>query len=68
MSSEDLSAQVTRALVLVPTRELSEQVYAHLIGLLKYCEKEVAVANASTASSTQLQKCVRQFDLHWSRN
>ncbi|KZT71995.1 DEAD-domain-containing protein [Daedalea quercina L-15889] len=53
---EDDSRQATRALVLVPTRELSEQVYAHLNSLLAYCEKEVMVANASTASSAQLQK------------
>ncbi|EPT01196.1 hypothetical protein FOMPIDRAFT_1120696 [Fomitopsis schrenkii] len=54
--SEEPSRQTTRALILVPTRELSEQVYTHLVGLLKYCEQEVLVANASTASSTQLQK------------
>ncbi|KAH9840288.1 DEAD-domain-containing protein [Rhodofomes roseus] len=53
---EDSSRQATRALILVPTRELSEQVYGHLNGLLAYCEKEITVANASTASSTQLQK------------
>ncbi|KAH9931971.1 P-loop containing nucleoside triphosphate hydrolase protein [Fomitopsis serialis] len=54
--AEASSRQATRALILVPTRELSEQVYTHLNALLAYCEKEVTVANASTASSTQLQK------------
>lgn len=59
--SEDPSRQATHALILVPTRELSEQVYTHLVGFLKYCEQEVTVANASTASSTQLQKYVHSF-------
>ncbi|KDQ18941.1 hypothetical protein BOTBODRAFT_28422 [Botryobasidium botryosum FD-172 SS1] len=47
---------VTRGLLLVPTRELSEQVSAYLNGLLAYCEKEITVVNVAAGSTTQLQK------------
>ena len=47
-----------RGLILVPTRELSEQVSAHLRGLLKYCDKEVAVANVSSGATHHLQRYV----------
>ncbi|KAG2141242.1 P-loop containing nucleoside triphosphate hydrolase protein, partial [Suillus clintonianus] len=50
--------QVTRALILVPTRELSEQVTACLQSLLTYCEKEVIVVNSATGSSTHLQRAL----------
>ncbi|CCM00759.1 uncharacterized protein FIBRA_02799 [Fibroporia radiculosa] len=53
---EDPSRQITRALILVPTRELSEQVSAHLNSLIAYCDKEVTIANICTGSTTQLQK------------
>ena len=41
---------------MVPTRELSEQVAKHLRGLLKYCEKEVTLANLASGTSTHLEK------------
>ncbi|KAH9947033.1 DEAD-domain-containing protein [Amylocystis lapponica] len=53
---EDLTRQITRVLILVPTRELSEQVYTHLHSLLVYCDKEVTIANISAGATTQLQK------------
>ncbi|KAF7352542.1 ATP-dependent RNA helicase dbp9 [Mycena venus] len=34
------ASQATRALILVPTRELSEQVSSYLKGLIAYCEEE----------------------------
>ena len=49
---------MTRALILVPTRELAEQVSAHLKSLLTYCEDEVMVANVSSGTTTQLQRYV----------
>ncbi|KAI0917991.1 hypothetical protein AcW1_006982 [Taiwanofungus camphoratus] len=54
--SEELTKQVTRALILVPTRELAEQVSAHLNGLLAYCDKEVIVGNVSAGTSTHMQR------------
>ena len=47
---------LTRALILVPTRELSEQVSGHLRSLLSYCEDDVTVANDSTGTTSHLQK------------
>lgn len=53
---DDDAWRATRALVLVPTKELSEQVTAHIKALLKYCEKEVNVVNVAQGTSTHLQK------------
>ncbi|KAJ4483712.1 DEAD-domain-containing protein [Lentinula aciculospora] len=55
LDSEDPSRQATRALILVPTRELSEQVSSYLKGLCKYCE-DVVVANAAGSTSAHLQR------------
>ncbi|KAF9070009.1 P-loop containing nucleoside triphosphate hydrolase protein [Rhodocollybia butyracea] len=52
---EDSSRQATRALILVPTKELSEQVTSYLRGLCKYCE-DVVLANAAASTSAHLQK------------
>ncbi|KAJ7895825.1 DEAD-domain-containing protein [Mycena leptocephala] len=54
-SSADAS-QTTRALILVPTRELSEQVSTYLRGLLAYCEDEVAISNVASGTTTHLQR------------
>ncbi|KAI0349530.1 DEAD-domain-containing protein [Trametes cingulata] len=56
LAADDPKRQVTRALILVPTRELAEQVSAHLRSLLKYCEDDVTVANVSTGTTSHLQK------------
>jgi len=53
----DLSKQVTRAIILVPTRELAEQVSNYLKTLLKYCEGITSV-NAAAGATTHLQRCV----------
>ena len=52
------AAQATRALILVPTRELAEQVSTYLKGLLVYCEDEVATSNLASGTTTHLQRCV----------
>lgn len=56
LSNVDPAYCFTRALILVPTRELSEQVLTCLRSLVKYCEKEVALANAASGTATNLQR------------
>ncbi|KAG2150290.1 DEAD-domain-containing protein [Suillus bovinus] len=58
LSASDDAYQVTRAVILIPTRELSEQVTACLQSLLTYCEKEIIVMNSATGSSTHLQRAI----------
>lgn len=58
---EDLSRQATRCIILVPTRELSEQVSSYLKGLCKYCE-DIVIANAAGSTSAHLQ---RHVPLHY---
>ena len=43
-------------MILVPTRELSEQVSAVLRGLLAYCDKDVVIANVASGTTTHLQR------------
>ena len=50
--------RATRALVLVPTRELSEQVHNHLKSLTRYCEEEVRLANVCAGTSNNIQRYV----------
>ena len=57
ISTADLSKQATRAIILVPTRELAEQVSNHLKTLLKYCEGITSV-NIAAGATTHLQRCV----------
>lgn len=56
LPEDDPNRQLTRALILVPTRELAEQVSGHLRALLKYCEDDVSVANVSSGTTSHLQK------------
>ncbi|KAF8471501.1 ATP-dependent RNA helicase dbp9 [Gautieria morchelliformis] len=49
------NVQKTRGLVLVPTRELAEQVAGHLSKLLAYCDKEITVVNVASGGTTHLQ-------------
>jgi ATP-dependent RNA helicase DDX56/DBP9 len=44
--------------VLVPTKELSEQVTAHIRGLVKYCDSDVAITNVAASTTTHIQKFV----------
>ncbi|KAJ2234493.1 ATP-dependent DNA/RNA helicase [Coemansia sp. RSA 1286] len=45
----------TRALILVPTRELAEQVTKYIASLTKYCGKEIAFVNIATNSPLHIQ-------------
>ncbi|KAF9218629.1 DEAD-domain-containing protein [Gyrodon lividus] len=56
LSSVDPSYQATRALILVPTRELSEQVYICLQSLLTYCDRVAAISNAASGTASHLQR------------
>lgn len=57
LSIVDPSYRVTRALILVPTRELSEQVHSCLRCLLAYCDKEVAISNVANGAASHIQRC-----------
>lgn len=57
LGTDDPVRQATRALILVPTRELSEQVAAFLRGLLVYCDAEIVTSNVSSGTTTHLQRC-----------
>ncbi|KAJ2716102.1 ATP-dependent DNA/RNA helicase [Coemansia spiralis] len=45
----------TRALILVPTRELAEQVTKYAVSLVKFCGKEVTVVNIANNSPLHMQ-------------
>ncbi|KAF5362527.1 hypothetical protein D9756_002540 [Leucocoprinus leucothites] len=47
---------VTRALVLVPTRELAEQVTVFLRGIVRYCDKDVVIINIASGTTAHLQR------------
>ncbi|THH06556.1 hypothetical protein EW146_g9579, partial [Bondarzewia mesenterica] len=56
LGAEDESGQATRALILVPTKELAEQVSTHLRGLVKYCESDVGLTNIASGTTSHLQR------------
>lgn len=58
MTPEDSLWKTVGGLILVPTRELSEQVTKHLRQLLAYCEKEIFVTNLASGAPTHLQRSV----------
>ncbi|KAF9054463.1 P-loop containing nucleoside triphosphate hydrolase protein [Panaeolus papilionaceus] len=58
LDSGDVNYQTTRSLILVPTRELAEQVYSYLKKLSVYCDKDVLISNAASMATASLQ---RQF-------
>ncbi|KAJ3055499.1 ATP-dependent DNA/RNA helicase, partial [Rhizophlyctis rosea] len=52
LAKENSSAPpASRALILVPTRELAEQVHRHIQELTSYCSKEVVSVNLATADA-----------------
>ncbi|KAG8951846.1 ATP-dependent DNA/RNA helicase [Tulasnella sp. 424] len=57
-SSSSQATQGVRALILVPTRELSEQVTSHIKAVANYCGKQVIVTNIASGNSSQLQQIV----------
>ncbi|KAI5982444.1 P-loop containing nucleoside triphosphate hydrolase protein [Pisolithus marmoratus] len=54
-SEVDPTYRTTRALILVPTRELSEQVLACLRDVTKYCDKEITLLNTASGFAAHLQ-------------
>ncbi|EAU90170.1 ATP-dependent RNA helicase dbp9 [Coprinopsis cinerea okayama7 len=56
LDEDDPKRRATRALILVPTRELAEQVSGYLRTLLVYCDQEVTLCNATSGSASHLQK------------
>lgn len=50
------SLKATRGLVLVPTKELAEQVTQHLKRLTVYLDQEVTLANAASGTTAHLQR------------
>ncbi|KXN89391.1 ATP-dependent RNA helicase dbp9 [Leucoagaricus sp. SymC.cos] len=50
------TSDVTRALILVPTRELAEQITAFLRGVVRYCDKDVVVINVASGTTAHLQR------------
>ncbi|PFH51963.1 hypothetical protein AMATHDRAFT_141366 [Amanita thiersii Skay4041] len=56
--TDDPAMQTTRALILVPTRELAEQVSAYLHKLLVYCESDVVMSNVASGTTTHLQSAL----------
>lgn len=56
LDEEDQRRRATRALILVPTRELSEQVSTYMRGLLAYCDKDIIYSNLATGTTTHLQR------------
>lgn len=58
IGNHDSSRSATRALILVPTRELSEQVTTYLQGLIAYCDKDVVLANIASGTTTHLQRYI----------
>ncbi|KAJ1987987.1 ATP-dependent DNA/RNA helicase, partial [Coemansia thaxteri] len=45
----------TRALILVPTRELAEQVTKYIAELIKFCGKEISAVNIANNSPLHIQ-------------
>jgi ATP-dependent RNA helicase DDX56/DBP9 len=48
--------QAARAVILVPTRELADQVTKYLKGLLAYCNKDIKAVNIAGGASGYIQK------------
>lgn len=53
-SKGDINYQVTRAIILVPTRELSEQVTSQIGGLLPFLDREVKIVNVARDASKKV--------------
>jgi ATP-dependent RNA helicase DDX56/DBP9 len=56
ISRGDINYQVTRAIILVPTRELSEQVTSQIGALLPFLDKEVKIVNVARDASKKVHK------------
>jgi ATP-dependent RNA helicase DDX56/DBP9 len=60
LSQEDSrdANNTTRALVLVPTKELAEQVTTFLRSVVRYCDKDVVAVNVASETTAHLQRWV----------
>ncbi|RUS20464.1 P-loop containing nucleoside triphosphate hydrolase protein [Endogone sp. FLAS-F59071] len=56
LDASDPSRAAVRSLILVPTRELAEQVTVHLNGLFLYCSADVKAVNLAGNTPLQLQQ------------
>ena len=56
IAKSDPNYQLTRALVLVPTRELAEQVFRHLSVVIEYVRDDVRLVNVARDASEKVQR------------
>lgn len=56
VAKSDPNHQLTRALVLVPTRELAEQVFRHLSVVIEYVRDDVRLVNVARDASDKVQR------------
>lgn len=56
VAKSDAKHQLTRALVLVPTRELAEQVFRHLSAIIAYVRDDVRLVNVAREASEKVQR------------
>lgn len=56
VAKSDPNHQLTRALVLVPTRELAEQVFRHLSVVIEYLRDDVRLVNVAREASEKVQR------------
>ncbi|KAJ1597052.1 hypothetical protein NDA14_004341 [Ustilago hordei] len=56
MAKSDPNHQLTRALVLVPTRELAEQVLRHLSVIIEYVGDDIRLVNVARDASEKVQR------------
>lgn len=56
VAKSDPKHQLTRALVLVPTRELAEQVFRHLSVVIEYLRDDVRIVNVARDASEKVQR------------
>ncbi|EST04487.1 DNA/RNA helicase, DEAD/DEAH box type, N-terminal [Kalmanozyma brasiliensis GHG001] len=56
VAKSDTKHQLTRALVLVPTRELAEQVFRHLSAIIEYVRDDVRLVNVAREASEKVQR------------
>ncbi|KAJ1023098.1 hypothetical protein NDA16_003251 [Ustilago loliicola] len=56
IAKSDPNHQLTRALVLVPTRELAEQVFRHLSVIIEYVRDDIRLVNVARDASEKVQR------------
>lgn len=56
IAKSDPNYQLTRALVLVPTRELAEQVFRHLSVIIEYVRDDIRLVNVARDASEKVQR------------